>query len=82
METELKIYTDSKIDMNPRSQIDSVRKQPPPETVVKFTYGRGEKGFANSTIAAHCSAVMDDSDLIGRWVKLIPTFASLSLSRQ
>lgn len=39
---------------------------------MKFTYGGGEKGFANSTSAAHCSAVMDDSDLIGgRWVKLI-----------
>ena len=37
---------------------------------MKFTYGGGEEGFANSTSAAHCSAVMDDSDLIGRWVKL------------
>lgn len=35
-------------------------EEPPPETVVRFTYGRGEKGFANSTIAALCSPVMDD----------------------
>lgn len=79
------IYTDSKRDMDPRSQIDSVgEKQPPPETVVKFTYGRGREGiFANSTIAAHCSAVMDDSesDRKDGW-KSSPTFAPLSLSRQ
>lgn len=46
----MKIYIDSKIDMNPRSQIDSVRKQPPPETVVKFTYGRGEKGLPTAPL--------------------------------
>lgn len=32
---------------------------------MRFTCGRGEKGFANSTIAALCSPVMDESDLIG-----------------
>lgn len=60
----MEIYnTDSERDMDPRSQIDSVGKQPPPGTVVKFTHGRGrERSFANSTIAAHCSAVMDDSE--------------------
>lgn len=39
------IYTDSKRDMDPCSQIDSVGKQPPPGTVVKFTYGRGREGI-------------------------------------
>lgn len=39
------IYTDSERDTGPRAQIDSVGKQPPPETVVRFTYGRGREGI-------------------------------------